>query len=182
MEMKKMVIHLKTIRIIAVFSLVVLTVPISGAAKNATDTLYVQSEIQTILSGLSDNLNRFEHLQKMLESTGKDNKSYDEYKNIWLSTILAVQAISSICEYEYELLTLFLDLKEHRRVHYIDVRIKSLETSVQQMAIMSEQIRINHRLMPPGLAELHLYEKLTKNIDSSVGLLKSARDLILQLK
>ena len=182
MEMKKMVIHMKAIRIIAVFSLVVLTVQIVHAQKKSPETLYIQSEIQTILSGLSDNLNRFEHLQKMLESTGKENKSYDEHKNIWLSTILAIQAISSICEYEYDLLTLFLDLKEHRRVHYLDVRIKSLETSAQQMAIMTDQIRINHRLMPPDLAELHLYEKLIKNIDSSINLLKSAKDLILQLK
>jgi hypothetical protein len=36
--------------------------------------------------------------------------------------------------------------------------------------------------MPPDLAELHLYEKLTKNIDSSIDLLKSGKDLILQLK
>lgn len=158
------------------------TVPILGAEKKPTDTLYIQSEIQTILSALSDNLNRFEYIQKMLENTGKDNKSYNEYKNIWLSTILAVNTISSICEYETDLLVLFLDLKAHRRVHYIDVRSKSLETSVQQMDIMTEQIRINHRLMPPDLAELHLFDKLNKNIDSSTGLLKSARDLILQLK
>ena len=156
---------MKRIFIIGILALMVSTVPTLGAAKNATDTLYIQSEIQTVLTGLSDNLNRFEHLQKKLERTGKDNKSYDEHKNIWLSTILAVQAISSICEYENDLLTLLMDLKEHRRVHYLDVRIKSIETSKQQIAIMSDQIRINHRLMPPDLAELHLYEKLTKNID-----------------
>jgi hypothetical protein len=161
---------------------IVLTSQVSGVEKNAMDTLYVQSQIQTILSGLSDNLNRFEHLEERLGSSGKDNKSYDEHKNIWMSTMLAIHAISSICAYENDLLTLLIDLKEHRRVHYLDVRIKSLETSIKQITIMSEQIRINHRLMPPELAELHLYEKLTKNIDSSIDLLKSGKDLILQLK
>jgi hypothetical protein len=173
---------MKKICTILLISLIVLSAQIMNAQKASLDELYIKSEIQTILSGLSDNLSRFEHLQKRLESTGKENKSYDEYKNIWMSTILAIQAISSICEYEYDLLTLFLDLKEHRQVHYIDVRVKSMETSVQEMAIMSEQIRINNRLMPPDLAELHLYEKLKKNIDSSVDLLKSGKDLILQLK
>ncbi|MBC8430875.1 MAG: hypothetical protein H8D96_03045 [Desulfobacterales bacterium] len=173
---------MKKICTILVLLLVLFASQAGFGEKNAKDMFYLQSEIQTILSGLSDNLNRFEHLQKLLESTGKENKSYDEHKNIWLSTILAIQAISSICEYEYDLLTLFLDLKEHRRVHYLDVRIKSLETSAQQMAIMTDQIRINHRLMPPDLAELHLYEKLIKNIDSSIDLLKSGKNLILQLK
>jgi hypothetical protein len=153
-----------------------------NAQKSSLDELYIKTEIQTVLSGLSDNLDRFEHLRERLGSSGKDNKSYDEHKNIWMSTILAIQAISSICAYENDLLTLLMDLKEHRRVHYLDVRIKSLETSIQQITIMSEQIRINHRLMPPDLAELHLYDKLTKNIDSTIDLLKSGKDLILQLK
>ena len=173
---------MKRIFIISILGFMLLTAQAWGTEKQATDKLYIQSEIQTILSGLSDNLNRFEHLQKMLESTGKDNKSYDEHKNIWLSTILAIQALSSICEYEYDLLTLLMDLKEHRQVHYLDVRVKSMETSVQQITIMAEQIRINHRLMPPDLAEIHLYKKLTKNIDSTIDLLKSGQDLISQLK
>jgi len=173
---------MKRIFIISILGFIFLTAQTSGAEKNAKDTPYLLSEIQTVLTGLSDNLNRFEHLQKMLENTGKDNKNYDEHKNIWLSTILAIQAISSICEYENDILTLLLDLKERRRIHYLDVRIKSLEASVQQITIMSEQIRINHRLMPPDLAELHLYEKLTKNIDSTIDLLKIGEDLILQLK
>jgi len=167
---------------ILLISLIVFSAQIINAQKSSLDELYIKSEIQTILSGLSDNLDRFEHLEKRLGSSGKDNKSYDEHKNIWMSTILAIHAISSICEYENDLLTLLMDLKEHRRVHYLDVRIKSLETSIKQITIMSEQIRINHRLMPPDLAELHLYEKLTKNIDSSIDLLKSGKELILQLK
>ena len=167
---------------IGILGFILLTSQLWGAEKKATDTLNIQSEIQTVLSGLSDNLNRFEHLQEMLESTGKDNKSYDEHKNIWLSTILAIQAISSICEYEYDLLTLLMDLKKHRRIHYLHVRTKSLETSIQQITIMSEQIRINHRLIPPDLAEIHLFDKLKKNIDSSIDLLKSGQELILKLK
>ena len=173
---------MKKIFITGIVGLIVFSSQTLNAEKNKTDKLYIQSEIQTILSGLSDNLNRFEYIQGKLEGSGKNNKSYDEYKNIWLSTILAIQAISSICEYENNLLTLLMDLKKDRQFHYIDIRVKSLETSIQQITIMSEQIRINHQLMPPDLAEIHLFDRLKKNINSSIDLLKNAKDLILQLK
>lgn len=75
-----------------------------------------------------------------------------------------------------------MDLKEKRRAHYFDVRIRSLETSIKQITIMSEQIRINNKLMPPDLAERQLYDKLKKNVDSSIDLLEKSKDLIIQLK
>ncbi|MBL6972099.1 MAG: hypothetical protein ISR63_08220 [Desulfobacterales bacterium] len=152
------------------------------AGKNSIDDPYIQSELQTILSGLSDNLNRFEHLQQKLQSSVKDNESYNEHKNIWLSTILAISAISSICEYENDLLVLFMDLRKSRRAHYFDVRIKSLDNSIQEITVMADQIRINHQLMPPDLAELHLFDRLKKNIDATINLLKDSKDLLIQLK
>jgi len=163
-------------------SLVVFNSQMLNAQTSSTDELYVKSEIQTILSTLSDNLNRFEYLQKLFESTGKNDKNYDEYKNIWISTTLAINAIASVCEYENDLLTLFMDLKEKRRAHYFDVRIRSLETSIKQITIMSEQIQINNTLMPPDIAERQLYDNLKKNIDSSIDLLGKSKDLIIQLK
>jgi len=163
-------------------SLVVFSTQILNAQTFSKDELYIKSEIQTILSTLSDNLNRFEYLQKKFENTGKDDKNYDEYKNIWISTTLAINAIASVCEYENDLLTLFMDLREKRRAHYFDVRIRSLETSIKQITIMSEQIQINNKLMPPDLAERQLYDHLKKNIDSSIDLLGKSKDLIKQLK
>jgi uncharacterized protein YbaP (TraB family) len=172
----------KTVIIGLIISLCVFSGRILPAEEVSPEVLYIQSEIQSVLSVLSDNVDRFGHLQKMLENTGKDNKSYDEHKNIWMSTILAMNAISSVCEYENDLTTLFMDLKVKRRAHYYDVRIKSLENSMNQIAIMAEQININHKLMPPDLAELQLFDKLKKNMDSSVDLLKKNKELILQLK
>ncbi|MGA9176574.1 MAG: hypothetical protein WBZ05_04965 [Desulfobacterales bacterium] len=171
-----------TLLISLLISLIVFSTQILNAQTSSPDELYIKSEIQTILSTLSDNLNRFEYLQKMFENTGKDDKNYDEYKNIWISTTLASNAIASVCEYENDLLTLFMDLKEKRRVHYFDVRIRSLETSIKQISIMSEQIQINNKLMPPDLAERQLYDKLKKNIDSSIDLLEKSKELIIKLK
>ena len=171
-----------TLLISLLISLIVFSTQILNAQTSSPDELYIKSEIQTILSTLSDNLNRFEYLQKMFENTGKDDKNYDEYKNIWISTTLASNAIASVCEYENDLLTLFMDLKEKRRVHYFDVRIRSLETSIKQISIMSEQIQINNKLMPPDLAERQLYDNLKKNIDSSIDLLEKSKELIIRLK
>jgi hypothetical protein len=163
-------------------TLIVFSSQILNAQTSSPNELYIKSEIQTILSTLSDNLNRFEYLQKMFENSGKDDKNYDEHKNIWISTTLAINAIASVCEYENDLLTLFMDLKEKRRAHYFDVRIRSLETSIKQITIMAEQIQINNKLMPPDLAERQLYDNLKKNIDSSIDLLGKSKHLIIQLK
>ena len=163
-------------------SLVVFSTQILNAQTSSTDELYIKSEIHTIISTLSDNANRFEYLQKLLENSGKGDKNYDEHKNIWISTTLAINAISSVCGYENDLLTLFMDLKKKRRAHYFDVRIRSLETSIKQITIMSDQIQINNKLMPPDLVEHQLYDNLKKNIDSSIDLLGKSKHLIIQLK
>lgn len=173
---------MKKILTIGLIGLVLSGVGISTAENTAADAIYLRSEMQSVQSVLSDNIDRFEHLQKMLENNGKSNKSYDEHKNIWMSTILAINAIESICEYENDLLTLFMDLKVFRRAHYFDLRTKSIDASIQQIAIMSEHIKTNHKLMPPDLAELHLYDKLKNNIDSSIEMLRKSKDLILQIR
>lgn len=148
------------------------------AKKAGQNKLDVKLKMESILSGLSRNLDQFEQMQKRLETSGVNNASYDENKNIWLSTVLAVQAIASICENEQDLLHLFWDLKKARRDQFITIRIKSLETSIQQITTMMEQIRINHRLLPPDLAEIDLFNRLQKNANSTIELLRSSIVLI----
>ena len=176
-----MLYKMKKIFVAGLIVFVILAPRVLRAGDISPEALYIHSELQSVLTVLSDNIDRFEHLQKMLEDTGKDNESYDENKNIWMSTILAIGAISSVCEYENSLLTLFLDLRKSRRAHYFEVRSRSLENSIQQITVMREQIQINHTLMPPDLAELHLFDNLKKNIDSSIDLLKKSKELIRQL-
>ena len=135
-------------------------------------------EVQSVLADLADNLDRFELFQKQLEASGRNSKGYDENKNVWLSTVLAVQALSSICENEQDLLHLFWDLKKHRRSNYYDVRIKSLTTSIAQARAMLEQIRINHRLLPPDLSEIDLFSKINENANATIELLEKSILLI----
>ena len=173
---------MKRILVAGLIGLIISTPRLLHGEDITPEALYVHSELQSVLSVLSDNIDRFEHLQKLLEDSGKDNESYDENKNIWMSTTLAIGAISSVCENENSLMTLFMDLRKSRRAHYFEVRLKSLENSIRQITTMCEQIEINHKLMPPDLAELHLFDLLNKNIDSSVDLLEKSKALILRLK
>ncbi len=138
----------------------------------------VKAEVQSSLTNLSHYLDQFELFQKKLDASGQNHRSYDENKNIWISTVLAVQAISSICENEQDLLNLFWDLRKSRRVQYVNIRIRSLETSIQQIHNMMEQIRINHRLLPPDLAEIHLLNKIAKNAEATIALFQSSIALI----
>jgi hypothetical protein len=130
-----------------------------------------RQEIQRILSALSADLNRFEDIQRELDSSGRSSADYDEQKNLWISTILSVTAIASICEYENDQLSLFLDLKPQRKIHFVGVRARSLEISISQIDNLREQIRINDSLMTRDLSEIHLMERIDGTIDSSVGLL-----------
>ena len=155
-----------------------LSIPLIHAQPSGQDEHNLKLEIQSILSDLSGNLDRFELFQKKLEASGKNNSSYDENKNIWLSTVLAVQALASICENEQDLLHLFWDLRKHRRSNYYDVRVQSLNTAITQIHIMLAQIRINHRLLPPDLSEIDLFAKINQNAASTVELLEKSIRLI----
>ena len=161
--------------------LLFITTSICAQQSNQTEH-DLKLEVQSVLADLADNLDRFELFQKQLEASGRNSRGYDENKNIWLSTVLAVQALSSICENEQDLLHLFWDLKKHRRSNYYAVRIKSLNTSIAQAGTMLEQIGINHRLLPPDLSEIDLFSKINKNASATIELLEKSILLIHRLQ
>jgi hypothetical protein len=138
----------------------------------------IKPEVQSILTGLSRNLDLFEYYQKKLEVSGRNQSSYDENKNIWISTILAVQAIASICENQLDLLTLYWDLSKSRQDKYANIRVRSLETSIGQITIMTEQLQINHRLLSPDLAEIDLYGQISKTTASTLAAFRASIALI----
>lgn len=169
---------MKYMPLIVLSVLFIFTTPDLNAQNSGYDKHDAKQKKEAILSGLSGNLDQFEYLQKNLEASGKNNKSYDENKNIWISTILAAQAIASICENQQDLLNLFWELRKSRRVKYIDVRIKSLEVAIQQLHIMVEQIRINHGLLPPDLAEIDFFNRLNEKARSTIELMQSSITII----
>ncbi len=92
--------------------------------------------------------------------------------------MLSLSAIGAICEYENDLLTLYMELKEKNRKHFYDVRRMSLETSIQQITIMNRQIEINHALITHVAKEQKFISAEKELILSSISLLRQSLDVI----
>jgi hypothetical protein len=133
-----------------------------------------EDKIDGIIASLSKNIDSFEDLQRRMADLSRSNEKYSEQKNIWLSSTLTLAAIAAVCEYQRDLLTLFADLRATNRTSFYDVRLKSLRLSVEQIAVMREQMQINHSLIAHRKDELALVPKENRLIDSSMDLLRQA--------
>ena len=159
-----------------VFVVVVLHSPVApGQTVRFSD---IQPELEANLTALSGNIEQFEAIQRTMDAFGKANDNYNQQKNIFLSSMLAISTISAVCEYETDLLTLFIDLKEKNRRKYYGVRIKSLETSVTQIENMYQQIQINYTIFPPNFFEAPLVRKERLAIQSAITDLNRCRELL----
>ena len=138
----------------------------------------IQPELEANLASLSDITDRLEAIQQAMDASGRANANYNQQKNIYLSSALAISTISAVCEYEKDLLTLFIDLKEKNRRRYYDVRINSLETSARQIENMYRQIQINYTILPPNIFEAPLVRNERLAIQSAVERLKRCSALL----
>lgn len=137
-----------------------------------------QTRMDNIISSLSDNIDLFESLQTRLSELSRSNENYSEQKNFWLSSTLTLAAITSVCEYQRDLLTLYTDLRVKNRKPFYEVRLKSLQLSVEQISVMHEQMQITHSLISHRSDELALIPKENKVILSSMDLLRQAIEQI----
>lgn len=138
----------------------------------------IQHELEANLAALSDNIDEFEAIQRAMDASSKANENYNQQKNIYLSSVLAISTISAVCEFETNLLTLFIDLKEKNRRKYYDVRVKSLETSVLQIENMYRQIQINYTIFPPNFFEAPLIRNERLAIQSAIERLNRCSELL----
>lgn len=152
------------------------------AAASETAVRQILSELQELSSRLEESLNRFEAIETDLDRSGRSNKNYDDEKNIWISTILSIATIASVCEYENDLVTLFVDLKPRRRIHFYDVRLESLEVSIHQVRVMQTQIQINYSLLSLNPEETLIFTRIEETIAHALSLLTRSRDLVGRLK
>ena len=142
----------------------------------------IRPKLEAILADLSTNLDAFDDIQLKMDASAKANENYNEQKNIFLSSMLAITTISAICEFERDLLTLFIVLRAKNRVKFYDVRIQSLETSVRQVENMYRQIQINYTILPPHVFEAPLVRKERLTIQSAAERLKRCRELLMSVQ
>jgi hypothetical protein len=150
----------------------------SFAQKTPVKFSDILPQIEAILSDLSSIIDEFEDIQRTMDRSGKANQNYNQQKNIFLSSQLAVSTISLICDYETDLMTLFIDLREKNRQKFYAVRIESLEIAVRQINTMHKQIQINYTILPPSFFEAPLVRKERLAIQNSLDLLNQMIELL----
>lgn len=138
----------------------------------------VRSSLEEVVSKLSSNIKAFEEILVKMDESAKANQNYNEQKNIFLSSQFAITSIATILEYNRDLLVLFGDLREKNRKKFYEVRIESLQTSIQQIKNMHKQIQINYTILPPDFYEWALIDRERKIIFSSIDLLEQGMALL----
>jgi len=138
----------------------------------------VRSSLEEVVSKLSSNIKAFEEILVKMDESAKANQNYNEQKNIFLSSQFAITSIAAILEYNRDLLVLFGDLREKNRKKFYEVRIESLQTSIQQIKNMHKQIQINYTILPPDFYEWALIDRERKIIYSSIDLLEEGIALL----
>ncbi len=138
----------------------------------------IRSSLEEAVSKLSSNIKAFEDILIKMDESAKANQNYNEQKNIFLSSQFAITSITAILEYNRDLLVLFGDLQEKNRKKFYEVRIDSLQTSIDQINNMHKQIQINYTILPPDFYEWHLIDRERRIIFSSIDLLRQCIALL----
>ena len=138
----------------------------------------VQSDLESENAKLSAHISMFEYVLNKMDASARANQNYNEQKNIFLSSQLAITTIAAILEYNRDLLVLFGDLKEKNRNKFYQVRIESLETSINQINNMHKQIQINYTILPPDFFEQVLISTEHRAIMSSIASLEACVELL----
>jgi hypothetical protein len=170
---------MKRILVFALLAALPVIVPAPAVAGNPVLFADIRPELEAILADLSTDLDAFDDIQLKMDASAKANENYNQQKNIYLSSMLAITTISAICGYEQDLSALFIDLRAKNRVKFYDVRIQNLETSVRQIENMYHQIQINYTIFPPHFFEALLVRKERLTIQSAVERLKRCRELLM---
>ena len=138
----------------------------------------IRSSLEQVESKLSSNIKAFEDILVKMDESAKANQNYNEQKNIFLSSQFAITSIAAILEYNRDLLVLFGDLREKNRERFYEVRIESLQTSIDQIKNMHKQIQIDYTILPPDFYERRLVDREHRLILSSIELLEQSIALL----
>jgi hypothetical protein len=138
----------------------------------------IRPDLESAIGKLSTYINMLEEIQNKFDASARANQNYNEQKNLFLSSQLAITTINAILEYNRDLLVLFGDLKEKNRERFYEVRIESLETSIKQINNMYNQIQINYTILPPDFFEQASVDTECKVIMSSIASLEKCVELL----
>lgn len=138
----------------------------------------IKPDLESAIEKLSGHISRFEDILNKMDASARASQNYNEQKNIFLSSQLAVSTVVAILEYNRDLLILFGDLKEKNRKKFYEIRMESLETSIKQINNMYEQIQINYTIFPTDIFEQALVSVERQTIMSSISTLEACVKLL----
>jgi len=154
----------------------------AGEAQESPSFEDIRPQLENVLSDIAGTIRQLESVQEQMERSGKANQDYNEQKNIFISSMLAIATIIAVCEYEADHLTLFMDLRDKNRSKLHEIRIESMETSVRQILNMKRQIEINYSIFPPAFFEKSLVAKERWGTQRSIDLLSRCIMLLRSVK
>ncbi|MDX1707458.1 MAG: hypothetical protein R3274_02585 [Desulfobacterales bacterium] len=138
----------------------------------------IRPELESAIGQLSAHINVFEDVLNKMDASAKANQSYNEQKNIFLSSQLAIATVVAILEYNRDLLILFSDLKDENRKKFYEIRIESMQTSVKQINNMYRQIMINYTIFPSDFFEQAVVNTERRTIMASIASLEKCIALL----
>jgi hypothetical protein len=169
---------MKRVLCLLFYSILVLSSCIGSANENPVRFADIRPDLELEIEKVSTYINIFEDVLNRMDASAKANQNYNEQKNIFLSSQLAIQTIMGILEYNRDLVVLFGDLREKNREKFYEVRIESLESSITLINNMHKQIQINYAILPPDFFEQTLVNTEHKVIMSSIASLEACVELL----
>ena len=169
---------MKRVLCLLFYSILVLSSCIGSANENPVRFADIRPDLELEIEKVSTYINIFEDVLNRMDASAKANQNYNEQKNIFLSSQLAIQTIMGILEYDRDLVVLFGDLREKNRKKFYEVRIESLESSINLINNMHKQIQINYAILPPDFFEQTLVNTEHKVIMSSIASLEACVELL----
>ena len=173
---------MKRVLCLLFYSILVLSSCIGSANENPVRFADIRPDLELEIEKVSTYINIFEDVLNRMDASAKANQNYNEQKNIFLSSQLAIQTIMGILEYNRDLVVLFGDLREKNREKFYEVRIESLESSINLINNMHKQIQINYAILPPDFFEQTLVNTEHKVIMSSIASLEACVELLKSVK
>jgi hypothetical protein len=173
---------MKRVLCLLFYSILVLSSCIGSANENPVRFADIRPDLELEIEKVSTYINIFEDVLNRMDASAKANQNYNEQKNIFLSSQLAIQTIMGILEYNRDLVVLFGDLREKNRKKFYEVRIESLESSINLINNMHKQIQINYAILPPDFFEQTLVNTEHKVIMSSIASLEACVELLKSVK
>jgi len=157
-------------KIVVVLFVLLLFPTFSYSQKEIYDASQIQNQLDIIQSELVLQFELFENIEKKIDQL-EDLEIYDEQKSLIMTSLISNAAISSICEYEVNLGSVFIEMTYKNSQLYSAVRIESIKNAIQQIRSIQKLIQITNSLLVLDKSYNKLMVKQKRAIENIISIL-----------